>query len=432
MSKLEVVRDRLEGSVGKVAAALSNEPHMKSLRDGMMFTLPFTLLGGIVMIIMFPPVPSSVTTGFFAAWAAWGAASPTLRTIYNLTMGIISVYAVFGIAYSLSKERDVHIGYSCLITLVTFLITAAAPVKGESGWSIPMDYLDAKGMFAGILIAWGTVEITAWYIKKGPKIKMPDSVPPNITSVFDYLFPLVINVVLFVLINNAVAAALGYGIVPLVQNVISPLLSFSDTLGSVIVINLFVIGFWFFGIHGSAMVASIVGPIQSANLAANAAAVEAGQNCIAILAGSYKSIFGTQIMYWGLLLAIMIFAKSDRLKSISKLSFVPNIFNINEPMIFGLPIVMNISLIVPILLTTTINTTVSYLLMHANIIHKVYVATVGTLPSPVNAFLSTMDWKAPVLWVLLMLADIVIFAPFVKAYDKEVIAEDSGEASENA
>ena len=101
MSKLDKLRDFLENSVGKVASTLSNEPHMKALREGMMFTLPFTLLGGIIMILMFPPVPATVTTGFLAAWKEWGASSMLLRTPYNLTLGIISFYAVFGIAFSL-------------------------------------------------------------------------------------------------------------------------------------------------------------------------------------------------------------------------------------------------------------------------------------------------------------------------------------------
>lgn len=428
MSALEKLRDTLENSVGKVAATLSNEPHMKSLREGMMFTLPFTLLGGIIMILMFPPIPANAG-GFLAAWKAFGASSPLLRAPYNLTLGIISVYAVFGIAYSLAKARKVHPGYASIISLFTFIVVAAAPVKSELGWGIPLAQLDAQGMFAGIVIAMLTVEITSWYIKKGPKIPMPESVPQNIVAVFDYLFPLAINMVLFVAINEAVKAALGFGMVSFVQNVISPLLSFTDSLGSVVVINLFVIGFWFFGIHGAAMVASIIGPIQSANLAANAAAVEAGGVGTAVLAGSFKSIFGTQIMFEALLVAVLIFAKNERLKSLSKLALVPNIFNINEPLIFGLPLVMNVTMIIPVLITTIIDTAANYLLMKAGVLRTVFVSTLATFPSPINAFLSTMDWKAPVVWFILFALNVVIFAPFVKAYDKQADAED---AQENA
>lgn len=427
--KLEDLRSALENSVGKIATTLSNEPHMKALREGMMFTLPFTLLGGIIMIMMFPPVTANAT-GFLAAWKAWGASSMLLRTPYNLTLGIISVYAVFGIAYSLAKTKNVHPGYASIISLFTFIVLAGAPVKSELGWGIPLGQLDAQGMFGGIILAMLTVEITSWYIKKGPKIKMPASVPPNIVAVFDYLFPLALNLVVFVAVNEAVKAALGFGIISLVQNIISPLLSFTDSLGSVIVINLLVIGFWFFGIHGAAMVASLIGPIQSANLAANAAAVEAGGVGTAILAGSYKSIFGTQIMFEALLIAVLIFAKNDRLRSLCKLSLVPNIFNINEPLIFGLPIVMNVTMIFPILITTILNTGATYLLMKGGFLKKVFVSTVATFPSPINAFLSTMDWKAPVVWFILFAINILIFAPFVRMYDKQADEEDAAERGE--
>ena len=429
MSTLEKLRGFLEETVGKVAATLSNEPHMKSLREGMMFTLPFTLLGGIAMILMFPPIPADAT-GFLLAIKNWGPSVPAIRAIYNLTLGIISVYAVFGIAYSLAKAKGIRANYASVISLFTFLLVGAAPVKSELGWGIPLAQLDAQGMFAGIIIAMLTVEITAWYIKSGPKIKMPDSVPPNIVAVFDYLFPLAINVVAFVLLNNLFTSVFGFGMITFVQNVISPLLSFSDSLGSVIVINLFVIGFWFFGIHGAAMVASIIGPIQSANLAANAAAVEAGSVGTAILAGSYKSIFGTQIMFEALLFAILIFSKNERVRSLGKLSLVPNIFNINEPLIFGLPIVMNVTMIIPVLITTILDTGATYLLMKVGFLRTVFVSTVATFPSPINAFLATMDWKAPVVWFVLFAVNILIFAPFIKAYDKQVDEEDALENHE--
>lgn len=427
---MEKLRDVLDNSVGKVAYTLSNQRHMSALRSGMMFTLPFTLLGGIVMIIMFPPItdslqPTNPIFEFLIAWKSWGASSAVLKAPYYLTMGILSIYTVFGISYNLSKSHKINQGYASLIALCTFLCIATIPFRGEDKvWSIALTYLDAQGMFLGIIVAMVTVEITAFMIKKGMGIKLPDSVPPNITAVFEYLFPLAVNVILFIGVNELCKAGLGYGLVALVQNLISPLLSFTDSLPSVIIINLFVIGFWFFGIHGAALVASIIGPIQATNLAANAAAMSTGVLPSAVLAGSFKSIFATQIMYNALLFSVLLVAKSPRLKSICKLSLVPNLFNINEPLIFGLPMVMNVILIIPILITTVIDTAVFYLLMTSDFIGRVYIATVATFPAPINAFLSTMDWKAPIVWFLLLIINIVIFIPFVKVFDKQTIEED--------
>lgn len=427
---MDNLRDKLENSVGRIANTLSNQRHMAALRSGMVFTLPFTLLGGIVMIMMFPPVtatlePTNPIFEFLIAWKNWGATTPLLQAPYYLTMGILSVYTVFGISFNLAKSHKINQGYASLIALCTFLCIATTPTRGEDKvWSIALTYLDAQGMFLGIIVAMITVEITAWMIKKKVGIKLPDSVPANITAVFEYLFPLAVNVILFITLNELCKAGMGYGLVSLIQNLISPLLSFTDSLPSVIIINIFVIGFWFFGIHGAALVASIIGPIQATNLAANAAAMAANGVPGAVLAGSFKSIFATQIMYNALLFSVLLFAKSPRLKSLCKLSLVPNLFNINEPLIFGLPMVMNVVLIIPILITTVIDTAVFYLLMTSDFIGKVYIATVATFPAPINAFLSTMDWKAPIVWFILLLINIAIFVPFVKVFDKQTIEED--------
>lgn len=436
---MEKLKSYLENSVGKVALTLSNQRHMSALRNGMMFTLPFTLLGGIVMIIMYPPItdtlqPSNPIYEFLIAWKSWGATTELLKAPYYLTLGMLSIYTVFGISFNLSKSLKINQGYASLIALCTFLCIAAAPFRGsDKVWSIALTYLDAQGMFLGIIVSMVTVEITGFFIRKGVGIKLPDSVPPNITAVFEYLFPLVANIVLFIGLNELCKAGMGYGLVSLIQNLIAPLLSFTDSLPSVIIINLFVIGFWFFGIHGAALVASIIGPIQATNLATNAAAMTASTLPSAVLAGSFKSIFATQIMYNALLFTVLLVAKSPRLRSICKLSLVPNIFNINEPMIFGLPMVMNVVLIIPILVTTIIDTAIFYLLMTSDVIGKVYIATVATFPAPINAFLSTMDWKAPIVWILLLVMNILIFVPFVKVFDKQAIAEDArsmAEASE--
>lgn len=427
---MEKLRDLLDNSVGKIALTLSNQRHMSALRSGMMFTLPFTLLGGIVMIIMYPPItdtlqPTNPIFEFLIAWKQWGATTELLKAPYYLTMGILAIYTVFGISYHLAGSHKINQGYASLIAMCTFLCIATTPMRDDAKvWNIALTYLDAQGMFLGIIVAMITVEITAYMIKKGIGIKLPDSVPPNITAVFEYLIPLVVNVILFIGMNELCKAGLGYGLVALVQNLISPLLSFTDSLPSVIIINLFVIGFWFFGIHGAALVASIIGPIQATNLAANAAIMTSGGVPSAVLAGSFKSIFATQIMYNALLFSVLLIAKSPRLKSICKLSLVPNLFNINEPLIFGLPMVMNVVLIIPILITTVIDTVVFYLLMTTDIIGKVYIATVATFPAPINAFLSTMDWKAPIVWIILLLLNILIFIPFVKVFDKQAIEED--------
>ena len=429
-SFINKIQTILEGSLGKVASKLSTEKHINSLKSGMMFTLPFTLLGGFVMILMFLPIPSGIepTNWFYSLLLniqTWGSSSLVLKTLYNLSLGLISVYTVIGISYSLSEEYKLKSSYTCLTSLFVFLAITVEVAKNESGLnSISINYLDASGMFVAIIVAMLTVEVSRLLKKHNITIRLPESVPPMVSAPFELLIPLIVNVFLFVGGNELLKIGLGYGVVNLLTNILAPFLSASESLPAVVLINVIVMIFWLFGIHGAALMAAIIGPLQTANLTANAAAVASGAAMTHVFAGSFKSIFATQIMYNALLIAVLIFAKSPRLRTLCKFSFIPNLFNINEPLIFGLPIVMNVILVVPILLTTILNTIVSYLMMSFDIVGKIYIYFLPTFPAPINAFLSTMDWKAPVMWFILFAANLLIFYPFIKVFDKQVIEED--------
>lgn len=423
----------LEGTVGKIAVQLSSQRHISALRDGMLFTLPFTLLGGICMILMFPPIPAETGVAFLDTWKAVGPTLPLFTAGYYLTMGILAVYATAGVAYSLAKSYDLHPGYYAFMAMAVFFTVACNDVSTpitEGVRGLALANLDASGMFTGIVVALSCVTVGAFMTKHNIMIRMPDAVPQSVAAVFEILLPFAVNYVLFSGINAGCESVLGYGLSALVVNIIAPVLSVGNSLPSVVLINVLVIGFWFFGIHGAAMMAAIVGTLQSSNLAANAAAIAAGSAPEFILAGSFKSIFATQIMFEAVLIAVLLFCKSDRLRSLAKVSLVPNIFNINEPVIFGLPLVMNVTLMLPTLVCTILNTAVSYLVMSAGLVGKVYIATVATIPSPINAFLSTMDFKAILLWFALFAVNLLIFAPFMKAYDKQVIAEDASAGGE--
>ena len=425
---MDALRDKLEGSVGVVATKLANQKHIASLKDGMMFTLPFTLLGGICMILMYPPIPGDATEGFLAAWKSAGPTFPLFALGYYLTLGILAVYSTAGVAYSLAKSYDLHPGHYAFVSMAVFL-TIACPetfIKNSDGYrAMALTNLDASGIFAGIVVAMVTVSLGAFMTKHRIMIRMPDAVPQSITACFEVLLPLAVSFILFTALNSVSVTVMGYGLVTFIASLIGPILSVSNTLPSVILINVFVIAFWFFGIHGAAMMASIVGTLQASNLVSNAAAIAEGLTPEFVLAGSWKSIFGTQIMYEALLVAILIVCRSARLRSLGKVALVPNIFNINEPLIFGMPLVMNITMIIPVIICTILNTTVSYLVMSANLVNKVYISTLATMPSPINAFLSTLDFRAVILWFILFAANIVIFLPFMRVYDKQVEAEDA-------
>lgn len=425
--KIEKFSVFLSQTVGIFANKISSQKHIMALRDGMMFILPFSLIGGLCMILMYPPVSADSSIAFFSAWAVNGPKIPLFALGYFLTMGILSVYAVIGVAYQLAKSYDLHPGHYACMSLMIFLCLACPDVfvkNGDGLRLLALTNLDASGMFTGIVVAMTCVSIGAFMKKRNLTLKLPDTMPPNVAAPFEVLIPFVINYVLFVGLNELCTSSLGFGLVNLIANILAPLLTAADSLPSAILYNFLVMAFWFFGIHGNAMMQAVFTPVRNANLATNAAAIAAGTSPTAVFSGSFPGIFGTQLMFVALLFALVIKAKSSRLKSLTKLSFVPNILNINETLLFGLPLVMNLVLMIPVLICTILNTTIAYICMSIGLVGKVYIATMGSMPAIINAFLSTLDVRAVILWILLFIMDLVIFLPFVHMYDKQIAVED--------
>ena len=202
----------------------------------------------------------------------------------------------------------------------------------------------------------------------------------------------------------------------------------TGSLPSVLLINILMTTFWFFGIHGGNMLSVVTSPITTAALAANAEAMTSGQPLPYIFAGSMNTVFGNWMTYNALVLVLFIFAKSKQNSSIAKVGVVPSLFNINEPLIFGIPTVLNVYTYIPMLICGCFNCAVYYLLAAANMVGRFYITLPFTIPGPLQAFLATGDIKTTLLWIVLFAIDMVIMLPFIKAYDKQLYTAEQEEA----
>lgn len=426
-SRMDLFMEKLTNILLPIANALNNQKHISALKKGMMVTVPITIIGALFLVLAQPPVDPTTMEGtniffsFLLAWSSWATAhAAVLLMPYYLTIGALSIYTVFSISYFLAEEYKLHPLNSGVQGLLIFLTVAIIPTTVDGTLMFPSTYLDAKGMFTAIIVGLLTVEITRLLEKYNIKIKMPESVPPMVSAPFEIMIPIGVNVLLFLLINQGLIALTGSGLVLIVQTLLDPFLSASGSLGSIMFINFLVTTFWFLGIHGGSVVGAIVTPITTANFAANASAYQAGTEIPHIFAGSYNAFYGGWITYPALLFCFLFLAKSAQLKSLSRAALVPTFFNINEPLIFGLPIVMNVIVIIPTYICTALNIAVSYILMDSGIIGKIVVNIPWTTPGTIAVFLSTLDWKATVLWFALFVVDFLICIPFVKSYDKQV------------
>lgn len=428
----------LEKYLVPFATKLSDQRHLAAVRDGLTYLIPFTILGGISILLASPPVSADMqgTNFFFSfllAWKEWAAScSEILMVPYNLTIGIISIYVVAGIAYKLAQSYEMNAIANAFVATFIFMALAAAPktfmVDGAGVSAMPTGQLGASSMFAAILIALLAVEINHQLMIHHVKISMPAAVPPNVSGPFEVLIPLFITTVLFMGLNILCISMTGAGLTMLVFNIFQPLLSASDSLISILFITLLTQVFWFFGIHGNNMVSAVVTPITTANITMNLEAYNAGKPMTAVFAGSFNSIYGGWMTYWAILVVLLMSARSIQLKSISKVAPPSTLFNVNEPLIFGIPTVLNIYTFIGITICSIINVTGAYLAMSANLVGKMYLTVPWTTPAPLAAFLSTMDWKAVVLWFILFAIDIVVIRVFIGMHDKQLYEEEQKSA----
>lgn len=416
----------MEEKILPFAVKLGQQKHLSAVRDGMSVLIPLTMIGGLALVIAIPPIPADTTNSFLLMLREWSAmVAPIFRAINQLSIGVISIYVTAGISYQLAKTYELNTLTNMVSAVFIFLLVASKPADG----ALQMSGLGATSMFSAILIALIVVEVNNLFVRKNLVIKMPEMVPQNVAAPFTILLPTIANVALFVTLDQVSMAFLGSGITDLIYVVLQPLLGTGDGLAFILFICVLSVIFWFFGIHGGNMISIVTGPITTLNLALNAEAYANNMPLPKIWVGFYSGIFGDQLAHMALLIAIFIAARSIRLKSIAKVAVVPAMFQITEPITFGLPTVLNIMTLIPILICTVLNITVSYLLMDAGVIGKFMISLPFTVPGPLNAFLATMDIKAALLWFVLLPINVMIMMPFMKTFDKQIIEEEEMEMS---
>lgn len=430
------IKEKLMSVLEKAAYVFNTQRHLASIKDGLVLATPFTIVGGFALVIANPPIPADAQMNGVLGWllGLWkGLAAATASytgLINNLTLGVLSIYIVIGISYCLAKRLKVNELTSCVSALLVFLIVAAPVTKLADVNAMPTGYLDAKGLFTAMIVSCAVVEINHYFIKKNIKIKLPDSVPPMVSAPFEALIPIAVNVVLFIGLSSACMNITGLSIPAFILESCRPLVAASDTLGAAMLYMFLINVFWLLGLHGSNIVGAIMNPFMLMNLTANAEAVSAGQAMPHVLTSNWNVLagnFGGCGATIAIIVASFLVAKSSYVKSITKLGGFPTIFNISEPIVFGLPLVMNTYLALPILFVPVLNSAVTYMAMKLNLVGRVFISIPWTLPGPIGAFLATLDWKASVLWIILLIVDVVIYIPFIRAYDSSKLKEENAE-----
>ncbi|MDE7051269.1 MAG: PTS sugar transporter subunit IIC [Lactobacillus sp.] len=419
-----------------------NTKAIRALRDGMLLSLPFIMVGSLFLLLASFPVPS------VAQWMDQTGLTRFWNQAYNASFGIVAVFAVVGIAYTWAKNDKVDPLPAGMTAFVGFLIimnpttavmdgskTIISSAKAPSLLSgfIDRTWLGGQGMIAAIIIGMITGWIYSWFVKNKITIKLPDQVPPAVAGSFVALIPAAVLTTLWLAVYAFFDKVAGTTLTEWIYHTIqTPLQGLSDSFGGILIMTLLVPFFWFFGVHGSTLVGGIVGPILSANALQNAAifkkygyvdAAHGGHIVIQGLFDQFSTVTGAG-MTIGLVVFMTFFAKSQQMKGIGKLALVPGIFNINEPVLFGVPLVLNPLLAVPFFIMPPLSAGSTYLLIKAGILPYLNgVQVPWTTPPVISGFLIG-GWKVAIWQAIILIVSFFLYLPFVRKYDNMLYAQE--------
>lgn len=398
--------------------ALSENTYLSAIRAGMVSVVPLTIIGGLFIIVAFLPI-----TGWDKVVAPY---LQLLQVPVTATFGLLSVFVCFAIGYDLGKQFKQEAIVSASMATVIFLMIQLK----LTDLTFSMDNLGSKGLFTAILIALVSVRVQKFFTDHNVVVKLPQNVPAIVYESFLSLSPLFFLVLVFWLIRFVA----GVDIDQIVQSALKPLVFALNTLPGILVYAFLVTLLWSVGINGDNAMDAVVAPIFLQFLAANVEATTAGQPLPYITAYGFFTAF-VNVGGTGATIALALVmwnSKEPGYRKVSRLSLPTQIFQINEPIFFGFPIVLNPIFMVPYILNALILTSTSFLLMRWDVIHKPFVNVPWTTPPIIGHYLvSGGDWRAAVWGAISIVIAMAVYYPFAKTAERQRLkAEAEGVAHE--
>ncbi|NOI15638.1 PTS sugar transporter subunit IIC [Vibrio hepatarius] len=414
----------VEKHIAPLAAKVGNQPHVRAMRDGFIVAMPFIIVGSFILIFAFPPFSEDTQNIFGRVWVDFATSNfDIIMMPFNMSMGIMTIFVSLGVAYSLAKAYKMDGITSAVLSLMSFLLVAAPAKDG----ALAMSHMGGTGIFTAVMCAFFSVELYRFMKKHNITIRMPEQVPPAIARSFEVLLPVLAIFITLYPLSLFVQSQYDMLIPDAVMAMFKPLISASNSLPAIIGALLLCQLLWFAGIHGAAIVVGLLSPIFLTNIGANIEAFVAGDPIPNVFTQPFWDFY---IFIGGsgatlALVILMSFSRSAHLKSIGRMSAVPGFFQINEPVIFGSPIVMNPILFIPFVFAPVINATIAYFAVHLGFVGMGVATTPWTTPALIGASWGSGWTFAPVLLVGgLLILDLFIYLPFFKMFEKQLLADE--------
>ncbi|WP_438941209.1 PTS sugar transporter subunit IIC [Lysinibacillus parviboronicapiens] len=418
----------LEEKFVPVAARVGNQRHLVAIRDGFITIMPLTIVGSLAVLINNLPIDfyqnALDSIWKHETWTQWGG------NMWGATFGIISLLLAFTIAYNLAKSYDKDGLSAGVISLSSYMTFGTFGEGGLTGLTT-----GTGGIFIAIIIALLSTEVFCRLSgNRRLLIKMPDGVPPAVSKSFAALLPAIITIGIFALVRTIISA--GFDIPDIVGSfyaaIQEPFMGLTNTWVAALLLAFIPTFLWTLGVHGANIIEPFMQTINLPAIDANVAAISAGEAAPYIVNKPFFDAFinmggsGTTI---ALIIAIFIIArKNKQYNTVGKLSTAPGIFNINEPLLFGLPIVLNPILFIPFILTPMINVTIAFFATKWGWVPAATVPVPWTTPPIINGFLVTQSWRGAMLSILLIVVAVCIYLPFLAMANRVAKQEEKRNA----
>lgn len=427
---LEKMSTTIEQKLTPVAGRIGQQKYITSIRDGFIAALPFMIVGSFMLVFIFPPFSKDTTWGFARAWLDFSAAHREMLMLpYHLSMGVMTLFISVGVASSLARHYKLDPITTGLLSLMSFLLVAAPFKDGQ----ISTQYFAGEGIFTALIVAIYATEVYGFLKRHNVTIRLPEQVPAGVARSFEILIPVLAIIFTLYPLNLLLQHFTGMILPEAIMSALKPLVSASDSLPAILLSVFICQILWFCGVHGALIVTGIMNPFWMANLSANQVALAAGQAIPHIYTQGFWDHY---LLIGGVgstlpLAFLLIRSKEAHLRTIGKLGVIPGLFNINEPILFGAPVIMNPIFFLPFIFIPMINAVIAYTVTALGFLPRVVSLTAWTTPGPIGASWAANWAISPIFMCLFcMCSAALMYWPFLKAYEKQLLKQEQQKMAE--
>lgn len=414
---MNVAVDLIEQRLTPAANIITRNQHITAMRDGFSLAMPFVIVGSLMVPLLFPPFAISSASRLGHVYLLL---RPMLLPTFELTLGLVALIVAFGASASLAKQYQLPERLCGLTGCLSFLLFIGFRDNGATNI-----FLGGMGLFTALISSAYSIEIIRFFYKRGWCIRLPEEVPVLTRNGFQLLMPLLVIMLSISVMNAVMLQTTGQILPQLIGEALRPLIVASDTLTAVL-ISLFLCNLlWFVGIHGALIITGIMNPFWLTYLFENQRALAAGE---AVLPHIYlQGFWDFYLLIGGIgstlpLVFMAMRSRSRQLKSVGKIGLLPSLFNINEPILFGFPVIMNPVFLLPFVFVPLINACIAWYLTQLGVLDRAVAMLPWSMPSPLGAAWSANgSWKNMCMCLFAFFNAWMLYRPFFKVHERQLM-----------